>query len=278
MRVPGKLIQRPCTMPRSRRRGWVLSEPRVVVTGAAGLIGRVLWENLVEGWELVGIDTRPHPAAEIVQGSMLDMDALDRLMDGPSAVVHLGASSDVAAPWEELIAPNIEGTRSVLEAARASGVKRFVFASSNHVTGLYENDMPYKAIMEGDREGLDPERLERISHEWPIRPDSVYGVSKAFGETLGRYYAETFGLEVICLRIGTVNEEDRPQSPRQRATLLTHRDLTALIEACLSVEKVSYAVLYAVSANTWRIWDLEEPRRVLGWIPEDNAEDDRASG
>jgi len=254
-----------------------LSEPKVVVTGAAGLIGRVLWNNPVEGWELVGIDKRPDPAATIVEGSMLDQESLNRLMDGASGVVHLGASSDVEAPWAKLVTPNIEGTRTVFEAARASGVKRFVFASSNHVTGLYENDPPYRAIMKGDCEGLDPKRLDRITHEWPIRPDSVYGVSKAFGETLGRYYAETFGLEVICLRIGTVNEEDRPLSPRQRATLLTHRDLTALIEACLSVEKVSYAVLYGVSANTWRIWDLEEPRRVLGWIPEDNAADIRTT-
>jgi nucleoside-diphosphate-sugar epimerase len=254
-----------------------LSEPKVVVTGAAGLIGRVLWNSPVEGWELFGIDKRPDPAATIVEGSMLDQETLSRLMDGASAVVHLGASSDVATPWEKLIAPNIEGTRSVLEAARVSGVKRFVFASSNHVTGLYENDLPYRAIMKGDCEGLDPKRLDRITHEWPIRPDSVYGASKAFGEALGRYYAEMFGLEVICLRIGTVNKEDRPQSPRQCATLLTHRDLTALIEACLNVENVSYAVVYGVSANTWSIWDLEEPRRVLGWIPEDNAEDVRSS-
>jgi nucleoside-diphosphate-sugar epimerase len=246
-----------------------------VVTGAAGLIGRILWKNQVEGWELVGIDKRPNPATAIVEGSMLDQESVSRLLDGASAVVHLGASSDIATPWEELVAPNIEGTRSVLEAARVSGVKRFVFASSNHVTGLYENDRPYRAIMEGNCEGLDPERLDRITHEWPMRPDSVYGASKAFGEALGRYYAEMFGMEVICLRIGTVNKENRPQSPRQHATMLTHRDLTALIEACLSVENVSFAILYGVSANTWRIWDLEEPRRVLGWIPEDNAEDFR---
>jgi nucleoside-diphosphate-sugar epimerase len=248
----------------------------VVVTGAAGLIGQVLWKNLLERWELVGIDRRPDPAAAIVEGNMLDQGTVSRLMDGASAVVHLGASSDVGTPWEKLVAPNIEGTRSVLEAARASGLKRFVFASSNHVTGRYEDDMPYRAIMEGDCEDLDPERLDRITHEWPIRPDSVYGTSKAFGESLGRYYSETFGIEVICLRIGTVNREDRPQSPRHYATLLTHRDLTTLIEACLSVEIVSYAILYGVSANTWRIWDLEEPRRVLGWVPKDNAEDFRA--
>ncbi len=249
-----------------------------MVTGAAGLIGRVLWKNLVEGWELVGIDTRPDPDAAIVEGSMLDRETMIRLMDGASAVVHLGASSDVATPWEKLVAQNIEGTRSVLEAARQSGLKRFVFASSNRVTGLYENDMPYRAIMEGDCEGLDLERLDRITHKWPIRPDSVYGASKAFGEALGRYYAEMFGMEVICLRIGTVNKQNRPRSPRHYATLLTHRDLTALIEACLSVENVPYAILYGVSANTWSIWDLDEPRRVLGWVPRDNAEGFRTSG
>lgn len=253
-----------------------MTRPKVLITGAAGLIGRILWKSLAAHFELVGIDTRPDPNAAIVEGNMLDREIVCRLMDGASAVIHLGASSDVAAPWERLVAPNIEGTRSVLEMARESGVKRFVFASSNHVTGLYENDMPYRAIVEGDHDGLDPGCLDRITHEWPIRPDSAYGASKAFGEALGRYYAEIFGIEVICLRIGTVNEQDRPQSPRHYATLLTHRDLTALIEACLSVENVPYAIMYGASANTWSIWDLEEPRQVLGWIPGDNAEDFRA--
>lgn len=255
-----------------------MSAPRVVVTGAAGLIGRVLWKNLVEGWELVGIDTRPDPDAAIVEGSMLDRETMIRLMDGASAVVHLGASSHPSAPWKELCALNIDGTRAVLESARQAGLKRVVFASSNHVTGMYENDMPYKAILEGDCAGFDPERLDRITHEWPIRPDSVYGVSKAFGEALGRYYAEVFGMEVICLRIGTVNKENRPRSPRENATLLTHADLTSLIDACLRVEQADYAVLYGVSANTWRIWDLEAPRSVVGWVPRDNAEDFRETG
>ncbi|MEC4687719.1 MAG: NAD(P)-dependent oxidoreductase [Nitrospirota bacterium] len=255
-----------------------MSAPKVVVTGAAGLIGRVLWKKQVEGWELVGIDTRPDPDAAIVEGSMLDQDTMIRLMDGASAVVHLGAGSHPSAPWKELCALNIDGTRAVLESARQAGLKRVVFASSNHVTGMYENDMPYKAILEGDCAGFDPERLDRITHEWPIRPDSVYGVSKAFGEALGRYYAEVFGMEVICLRIGTVNKENRPRSPRENATLLTHADLTSLIDACLRVEQADYAVLYGVSANTWRIWDLEAPRSVVGWVPRDNAEDFRETG
>ncbi len=244
-----------------------------MVTGAAGRIGNILWERLGEEWNLAGIDLRSTPDPRIVEADMLDLDVVSGLMAGVDAVVHLGARSHPSTTWKELREPNIEGTRAVLEAARQAGLRRVVFASSNHVTGMYEHDMPFKAILGGDRAGLDPGRLDRITHEWPIRPDSPYGISKAFGEALGRYYAEVFGLEVICVRIGTVNRENRPRSPRERATLLTHADLAALIDACLRVERVPYSVLYGVSANTWRIWDLEAPRRVLGWVPRENAEE-----
>lgn len=150
-------------------------------------------------------------------------------------------------------------------------VKKVVFASSNHVTGLYENDEPYRSICAGHYDGLDPGKIPRITHTWPIRPDSLYGVSKAFGEALGRHYAEAFGIETLCLRIGSFIEADR-LIKRSFATMLAHSDCASLVNACLRAKGVLFDIFYGVSANTWRFWDISHARDVLGWIPQVNAE------
>jgi uronate dehydrogenase len=161
---------------------------------------------------------------------------------------------------------------NAFEAAREAGVRRVIFASSNHVVGMYENDEPYASIVAGDYEGLEPARLPLIGADAPIRPDGPYGAGKAFGEAAGRYYADMHGLSVICLRIGTVNASDRPEDPREFATLLTHRDLVHLIRRCLDVPELPFGVFYGVSANTWRFWDIDGARRALGYEPQDDAE------
>jgi uronate dehydrogenase len=170
-------------------------------------------------------------------------------------------------------ANNIPATLNALEAAHRAGVPRLVFASSNHVTGLYERDEPYASIVEGAYGGLDPAALTRISAADPIRPDGPYGVGKALGEAAGRMYAELHGLSVICLRIGTVNAEGRPLSARQFATLLTHGDLVQLVErSLLAPASERFGIFYGVSGNTWRIWDIADARARLGYEPRDDAE------
>ena len=167
----------------------------------------------------------------------------------------------------------IAATYNAFEASRRSGVRRVIFASSNHVTGLYERDHPYSAIVSGAYEGLDPGQIPMLDAATAIRPDSLYGVGKAFGEALGRLYAEEHGLSVVCLRIGTVNAADRPRNPRHFATLLTHADLVRLVRAAIEApESVRFAVVYGVSRNTWTFWDLDEARETLGYVPEDDAE------
>ena len=107
----------------------------------------------------------------------------------------------------------------------------------------------------------------------PIRPDGLYAVGKAFGEALGRLYADEHGLSVICLRLGTVNAADRPQVPRHFATLLTHADLVRLVRCAIDApDDLRFAVFYGVSNNTWRFWDLTGPREAIGYEPQDNAE------
>jgi nucleoside-diphosphate-sugar epimerase len=188
------------------------------------------------------------------------------------AVIHLAADARVSAPWSSVLRANVGGTVNAFEAAREAGVRRVIFASSNHVVGMYENDEPYASIVAGDYEGLEPARLPLIGADARIRPDGPYGAGKAFGEAAGRYYADMHGLSVICLRIGTVNASDRPEDPREFATLLTHRDLVHLIRRCLDVPELPFGVFYGVSANTWRFWDIDGARRALGYEPQDDAE------
>jgi hypothetical protein len=148
-----------------------------------------------------------------------------------------------------------------------------VYASSNHVVGMYERDEPYASVVAGRYDGLDPALVPRLDASVPVRPDSLYGVGKAFGEAAARFYAEEHGLSVICLRIGTVTKRDRPVKPRDFATLLTHRDLVHLVDRCLSApDSCRFAIVYGVSANTWRLWDIDAARDAIGYQPRDNAE------
>jgi uronate dehydrogenase len=243
---------------------------RVLVTGAAGLIGGILREGLGPSHGIAGVD-RVRGADRVVD--MRKLRQVARAVSGMDAVVDLAANSDVAASWESVLRNNVAATFNCLEAARLAGVTRVVFASSNHVVGLYERDEPYASVVAGEYGGLDPERLPRLTSTAPIRPDSAYGVGKAFGEAAARFYAEEYGLSVICLRIGTVNHEDRPTHVRQFATLLTHRDLVQLVACCLDAPaSTGFAVFYGVSRNTWRFWDIEEARTAIGYEPVDDTE------
>jgi nucleoside-diphosphate-sugar epimerase len=189
-----------------------------------------------------------------------------------NAIIHLAADPRVSAPWSSVIRNNVSGAVNAFEAAREAGVGRVIFVSSNHVVGMYETDEPYASIVAGEYEGLEPAGLPLIGVDAPIRPDGPYGAGKAFGEAAGRYYADVHGLSVICLRIGTVNVADRPENPREFATLLSHRDLVHLVRRCLDVPGLPFGVYYGVSANTWRFWDIGDARRALGYEPQDDAE------
>lgn len=250
----------------------MLKSDRVVVTGIAGCIGRVVQRFLRERWELRGVDLRPVMDVPSVLADIAHQEVLVPVFQGAYAVIHLAANSFLTAPWSDITGPNIIGTQAVFEAARCAGVQKIIFACSNHVTGLYEKDEPYRSIVAGCYSGLEPASIPRITHAMRIRPDGPYGVSKAFGEALGRYYAEAFGIQVLCLRIGTVNEQDRPLTVREYATLLAHCDLATLLEACLRVEGVLFDTFYGVSANTWRFWDITHAQEVIGWVPQTNAE------
>jgi len=246
---------------------------RVLVTGAAGKIGTILRERLDGSYELTGVDRRRSKRRAWRHADLRKLASVERAVAGQDAVVDLAANPAVDTPWQDVYENNVRATWNLFAAAAAAKVERVVFASSNHVVGLYELDAPYADIVAGRTAGLDPEAIPRLTADVPIRPDGAYGVGKALGEAAARYFSETFGLSVICLRIGTVNWSSRPESPRELATLLTHEDLIRLVRCCLEAPAdLRFGVYYGVSGNTWRFWDIEPARRDLGYEPADDAE------
>lgn len=249
---------------------------RVLITGSNGLIGTVLAAAFADRFSILGLDVTAPPGDSKVPTTVADgynFDAILPAFKDIDAVVHLAANAPVETPWPDVLKNNIATTHNVYEAARQTGVKRLVFASSNHAVGLFENDEPYRSIVLGDYGDLKPGEFKRVDHTVPVRPDSDYGISKVFGEATGRYYSERFGLEVACLRIGTVNRRNSPvQSVRQMATWLSHRDLVHLVERCLD-SPLEFEIFYGVSNNTWRFWDIGYAAAKIGYAPVDNAED-----
>lgn len=244
----------------------------MLVLGAAGVVGGVLWDGLSADYELRGIDRRPDRSRGIERGDVARPRSLRGAFAGVDAVVDLATGSAVGLGWPA-VHHDIAGRVAVLEAMREHGVRRYLFASSNHVTGMYEHDEPYAAIVAGEYAGLDPATIPRIATDWPIRPDSPYGVGKAFGEAVTRHYSEEHGLSCICLRIGTVLAGDRPTTARHYATLLSHADLVRLVRSALDApHDLRHGVYYGVSANTWRFWGLANARAEIGYEPLDDTE------
>lgn len=220
----------------------------VLLTGAAGRIGSALRESLPAcGWDVRAVDREPVPGG--ITGDLGSPEVLDRAVAGVSAIVHL-AGVPTEAPWPQLREANVDGLLALFEAARRHGVGRVILASSNHAAGFTPN-----------RPGLPADTAPR--------PDTLYGVTKVFGEALGRYYADRYGIAVACLRIGTF----APTPPTQRAlaTWLSPADCGRLVDACLRSPDLDYAVIWGISANTRATWD-HAAGRALGYEPRDDAE------
>jgi uronate dehydrogenase len=227
---------------------------RVLLTGAAGAIGSVLREGLAGRYALLRVaDVRPVAARglgeEAVCCDITQPAAVSEAMRGVDCVVHLAGIPREDA-WETILPNNIVGTYNVFEAARRHGVRRIVYASSNHVIGYYRAS-------------------SRVGVDVPPRPDSRYGVSKAFGEALGRLYADKHGISVACLRIGSFRK--RPEDARQLATWISPRDTVELVRCAIEASPYHYVTVYGVSANARGRWDNPDAARI-GYVPRDDAE------
>ena len=226
---------------------------RILITGAAGDVGRVLRRGLGRGDRILRLTDRRElePAGEheeVVCADLADLQAAEGLMEGVDCVVHLAAIVG-EMPWDEIFPANYVTTYNVFEAARRRQVARVVFASSIHAVGFYR-------------------RNQIIDMSVPPRPDGHYGVSKVFGEALGRLYADKHGLSVVSVRINTF--EPRPQSPRELTTWLSHPDGVRLFDACIDAPAVHYDVVYGVSANSRR--RVTNDGSGIAFYPQDDAE------
>jgi uronate dehydrogenase len=232
---------------------------RLLLTGAAGGLGRELRRRLKAHCAVLRLSDiadlgAAAPGEELMPAALEQADAVLALLAGVDAVVHLGGIS-VEGPFRPIVQANIVGTYNLYEAARRHGVKRVIFASSNHVTGFYRQDEVIDATM-------------------PMRPDGHYGLSKAFGENLAQFYFDRYGLETVSLRIGSSFPE--PTDRRMLATWLSYDDLERLVLASLTAPVVGNSVIYGVSDNATTWWD-NTPAKHIGYRPLDSSEPFRAA-
>ena len=243
-------------MPTSSRR-------TVLITGARGRIGTCLVEGLRDRYNLRlhnrTTETQPE-GYQHVTAVLKNYDDVRPMMEGVDTVIHLAASPSVHTPWPDILDDNIIATRNVLEAAKEAGVRRVVFASSNHTMGMY------------DRDGAWP-----VYTTMPARPDSHYGASKVIGEVFGRYYYDAFGVEFISLRIGWFTEihrlSEHRDEPILRSMWLGPRDTVNVTIGAIETA-VPFGIYYAISENPDRRWDITNTMIDLCYRPVDRWDEE----
>ena len=205
---------------------------KILITGMSGLIGGLLHKYLKQKgeYQLSALNRRNIRDVDCFQSDLSDLESIKPAFDGKEIVVHLAAQI-TDEPWESIVSTNIIGTYNVFRAAQLSGVRRVVFASSGATVKGWEEIEPYNSITSGRYEEA-PENWPMITHEM-IRPDGTYGASKVWGETLGRYFSDRYGISILCVRIGTVYAEDRPIKSRDFSTYLSHQDVVDILHRCI---------------------------------------------
>ena len=260
---------------------------KVLVTGATGQIGNALFMRLKEQpekYDAYALDRSATfsarvpgswvldiPEERFFQCDLTDMEGLQQAVQGMDVVAHLAADPSPDA-WESVLNNNIIGTYNVFEACRQAGVKRIVVASSIMVSDGHNEEDPYKAIREKRYEDVPPD-FEKVSPDMPAEPRDLYASSKVWSESLARTYAHRYGMSCIAIRIGQV-ERDRPRPPMGASIYVSVRDIVQLWELCINAdEALRFDIFYGMSNNDWRWVDIEHARDVLGYVPQDRAED-----
>ena len=226
---------------------------RILMTGAAGGLGKVLRDRIKPWAEVVRLSDiadmgEARPGEELVQCDLSDKAAVMQLMEGVDAVLHFGGIS-TEAPFEAIMQANILGVANLYEAACKHGVKRLMFASSNHAIGYYKT-------------------TDMLDANMPTRPDSMYGISKVFGEQMSRYYYDRFGIETVCIRIGS--SFPQPANKRMMSTYLSYDDLTELLRCSLFAPRVGHTIVFGMSDNDSVWWDNRYAAH-LGYRPKDSS-------
>jgi nucleoside-diphosphate-sugar epimerase len=258
---------------------------KVMITGVYGLIAGALYKHLAKSpdqYDVYGAARRRQDSERVADGEGVDVplgkftlsdlssiEELTQAFKGMDVVVHLAADPSGQGGWESVLKSNIVGAHNVLEACRLAGVPRIVNASSIQASSGYRRIEPYKSFAEGTYEGERP----IVDHTMPTRPMNLYASSKVWGEALARTYSDVHGLSVLCVRIGWVVKEDKPR-PNGADVWCSQADIVAIHECCINApQSVRYGIFYGMSDNQYRWVDLDHARKVIGYVPQDRAED-----
>lgn len=249
-------------------------KPKVLITGASGLIGRLTREQLGDRYDFSAVNRRPLDGIPCLQADIADLDAIYPAFGGIDTVLHLAAFTEDVQDWDGTMRVTVQGTLNVFRAAQAAGVKKVVFVSSGSTMCAYEWDdgSPYGMMARGEYDRV-PSEWPMIDETWPPRPDSPYAVGKLFGESCGRYFSDRFGMTVLAIRLGAVLDTDRPKLRRHYPGYLSQHDAVDLIDRCLSAPlSLRYELFDAISENRWRWRDTSRAKSLFGWQPTGHSE------
>lgn len=226
---------------------------KLLITGASGVIGNSLYQGLRQKYDVIATDIKAHPAQGIESLDITNAEQVKQKTKGIDTILHIAWQKDEDDFLGVALPVNVTGAYHLFEAARQHGVKRIIFASSNHSTGFYKVG-------------------EEIDINDPYRPDSIYGLSKCYIELLGRLYSDQYHLSSFNIRIGNFPGDDRPHSERATHIWISERDLLQLVTCCIEAsEDRKYVNLYGTSANTDNYYNIDYLAEEIGYIPQDDA-------
>ncbi len=233
---------------------------KVLITGAAGRIGGRLWMRFKDRYDLRLMFHNKIPETseneDTIVANIGDFDSMLKACKGVDAVVHMALAREESQA--EAMFANFRGSYNVFEAARQCDVKTIVFGSTNHVMGMYERD-----------------KYPNITPDMPVRPDGLYGTGKAAAEALGRFYADNYDMSVFCIRIGSAIDSEVPTGRGERilSTWFSYRDIAQMVGLCIDATDIKFGMFFGISGNTRRFWDISNAQEILGYAPEDDAEE-----
>lgn len=262
-----------------------MAAKKVMITGVYGLIAGAVYKHMAQlpdQYDAYGLARRRHDSDRVADGAgvdvledkfvlsdMSDLDEVTQAFEGMDVVVHMAADPSGGGGWESVLKSNIMGAYNAFEACRLAGVKRMVYASSIQASSGYRGEEPYASFARGESDGERP----IVDNTMPTRPMNIYASSKVWGEALARTYADVHGLSCLCLRIGWVVKEDKPRD-RGADIWCSQRDIVAVTEGCVNApDDVMFDIFYGMSDNQYRWVDIDHAREVLGYVPQDRAED-----
>ena len=263
-----------------------MSARKILITGVSGLIGSTVYQRLVQEpdvYDVCGFSRRRElservpagrdleiPDDKFHQGTVQDMEAVKKAVEGMDTVVHMAATWN---RWEDILPHNLVGAYNLFEACQQAGVKRLIAASTIQVSSGQRQREPYRSIAAKEYNKV-PADFVHVTTAQAAEPINLYSASKVWAESLARAYTHRSDLSCICIRIGWVVAEDRPPKPDGVDIWCSQRDIAQLVERCIAAdEDLRFGIFYGLSDNQWNWVDLEDARQKVGYMPQDRAED-----